>query len=330
VNVLRGTLAAFAGAVGGADRITVAPFDQPLGISGKLARRLARNTQLILRDEAHLARVIDPAGGSYFFERLSRDMAEAAWGVLQEVEAQGGVSHALDSGWIRDRIDASHAARAKRVASRRLAVTGVSEFPSLSEEPPETVAFDAPAEAPSTTGSPGGDLDPSAAKASALNGAPLASFGSPTTDQAVGAFPVRRLAEPFEALRDRASNGDAPRVFLACMGGLAEHTGRSTWMTNLLAAGGIAVTANDGYGSAQDAVAAFREAQSTVAVICSSDARYAEDLPSLVPALRDAGATTILLAGRPSDVSKAAGIDGHVHVGADVLSVLVTLWEAGS
>ena len=137
VNMLRTTVACFAAGVGGADSVTVQPFDAALGLPDSFARRIARNTQSLLVEEGHLARVLDPAGGSWYVESLTDELARAAWEWFTEIERAGGLAAALDSGLVRDRIATAWDARAKRLATRAEAITGVSEFPNLTEKLPE-------------------------------------------------------------------------------------------------------------------------------------------------------------------------------------------------
>ncbi|MFD3563055.1 methylmalonyl-CoA mutase family protein [Streptomyces sp. NPDC058686] len=205
VNMLRSTVATLAAGVGGADAVTVLPFDQALGLSDGFARRIARNTSTILIEESHLARVIDPAGGSWYVERLTDELAHAAWDFFQEIERSGGQAAALRSGMVRERLAESWFLRSGNLARRREPVTGVSEFPFLDEKP--VVREPAP-EAPS------------------------------------GGLPRVRRDEAFEALRSRsdahlAASGSRPRVFLAPLGPAAAHSARLTFAANLFQAGGI-------------------------------------------------------------------------------------------
>ncbi|MFF1735344.1 methylmalonyl-CoA mutase family protein [Streptomyces sp. NPDC058247] len=205
VNMLRSTVATLAAGVGGADAVTVLPFDQALGLSDGFARRIARNTSTILIEESHLARVIDPAGGSWYVERLTDELAHAAWDFFQEIERSGGQAAALRSGMVRERLAGSWSLRSENLARRREPVTGVSEFPFLDEKP--VVREPAP-EAPS------------------------------------GGLPRVRRDEAFEALRSRsdahlAASGSRPRVFLAPLGPAAAHSARLTFAANLFQAGGI-------------------------------------------------------------------------------------------
>ncbi|MCX2185311.1 methylmalonyl-CoA mutase subunit beta [Streptomyces sp. SKN60] len=205
VNMLRTTVATLAAGVGGAESVTVHPFDHALGLPDAFARRIARNTSTILIEESHLSRVIDPAGGSWYVETLTDELAHAAWEFFQEIERQGGQAAALRSGWIEQRLSATWAERSKALAKRREPVTGVSEFPHLAEKP--VVREPAPAE--------------------------------PT-----GGLPRVRRDEAFEALRARsdahlAATGARPRVYLAALGPAAAHTARLTFAANLFQAGGI-------------------------------------------------------------------------------------------
>ncbi|MDG4864931.1 methylmalonyl-CoA mutase subunit beta, partial [Streptomyces sp. T-3] len=135
VNMLRTTVATLAAGVGGADAVTVLPFDHELGLPDAFARRIARNTSTVLIEESHLARVIDPAGGSWYVERLTDELAHAAWAFFQDIERAGGQQAALRSGMVGDRLAATWAVRSKALAKRREPVTGVSEFPNLAEQP---------------------------------------------------------------------------------------------------------------------------------------------------------------------------------------------------
>ncbi|WP_329520913.1 methylmalonyl-CoA mutase subunit beta [Spirillospora sp. NBC_01491] len=205
VNMLRTTVATFAAGVGGADAVTVQPFDARLGLPDDSARRIARNTQTLLLEESSLARVVDPAGGSWYVERLSEDLAQAAWDWFTDIEGAGGLAEALGSGLVGGRLAETWARRRTDIARRKAPLTGVSEFPNLAETLPER--------------------DP----------APRAPGGG---------LPVVRYAQDFEALRDRsdaheADTGTRPRVFLATLGPIAAHTARASFAANLFQAGGI-------------------------------------------------------------------------------------------
>lgn len=310
VNILRATAGAFAAAVGGADIVTVTPHDHLLGPPGRTARRIARNVPILLEEESHLTTVADPAAGSWFVESLTREFCERGWAFFREIETRGGIASVLADGWLRERVDAVHEARARDVAKRRVPITGVSEFPHLAETP---ITMERPDRAAlrDRWGAPG----------------LLARKGDPIT---VDAFPERRTAESFEALRDRsdarlAATGTRPRAFLANLGPVAVHTARAAWSRNLLEAGGIEALDNKGFAEPAEAAAAFADSGAGLAVICSSDDVYAEKVCDTAVALKDAGAVTVMVAGRPGESEAAwreAGVDLFIHVGCDVHGTL--------
>ncbi|WP_328722947.1 methylmalonyl-CoA mutase subunit beta [Streptomyces sp. NBC_00247] len=287
VNMLRTTVACVAAGVGGADSVTVLPFDQELGLPDAFARRIARNTSTILMEESHLARVIDPAGGSYYVEQLTDQLAHAAWGFFQTIEKAGGQAAALRSGLVADRLTATWATRSRKLATRREPVTGVSEFPLVSEEPVERE----PAPAPLT-----------------------------------GGLPRVRRDEAYEALRARsdvhlAATGARPTVFLAALGPPAAHTGRATFVSNLFQAGGVTtVHAPVPVDPATAAEAYLTSGADGMAVLCSSDALYEEQAAAVSAALRAVGATTVFLAGGPGTAEPS--VDGYVYAGCDAVAVL--------
>ncbi|WP_028848855.1 methylmalonyl-CoA mutase family protein [Thermocrispum agreste] len=288
VNMLRGTVACFAAAVGGADAVTVLPFDAAIGLPDTFSRRIARNTSTILAEESKLAGVIDPAGGSWFVEKLTDDLATAAWREFQELEGLGGIVAALDSGALAERLEATWQARAQNLATRKDPLTGVSEFPDLHERAIER---------------------------------------KPLPPARTGGLPSIRYGQEFERLRDRAdaNPGGRPRVFLATLGTVAQHTARATFAANLFAAGGIEAVNPGATSSVADVVAAFLRSHTTVACLCGTDLAYQEQADEVAAALRKAGATRILLAGKPSDAHQ--GIDGFVYAGCNALEVLTATLE---
>ncbi len=303
VNLLRGTAAALGAVVGGADAVVVAPFDSAEGLAGDLGRRLARNTQLLLQEESHVGQVLDPAGGSYYVEALSAAIAEAAWALFQQVEGRGGIVAALTSGWLAEQVAAVAADRDRGIATRRRPITGVSEFPLLGEARPT------PPDWPPVDERPPVPLD-----------------GAPTTAPRLVA---RRLAEPFEALRAAAEAvASQPAVFLASIGTPAAYTARATFAANAFATAGIRSVGDRGFADAAEAAAAYRASGAPVAVICGTDAAYADLAVPFAAALKGAGAERVYLAGRPgerSDELAAAGVDEFLFVGVDVLDTMSRL-----
>ncbi|MFE3121477.1 methylmalonyl-CoA mutase family protein [Streptomyces niveus] len=291
VNMLRTTVASLAAGVGGADSVTVLPFDHTLGLPDGFARRIARNTSTILIEESHLGRVIDPAGGSWYVERLTDDLAHAAWAWFQEIERAGGQRAALRDGLIAERLAATWATRSEKLARRREPVTGVSEFPQLAEAP---VVRDAPPPA------------------------------------ATGGLPTVHRDDAFEALRSRsdahlASTGARPRVLLAALGPAAAHTARVTFASNLFQSGGVEPVHDPVTVDATTVADALTASGTTLACLCSSDPVYAEQAAQVAAALKAAGATRVYLAGRPGEQRETlirAGVDEFVAVGDDAVAVL--------
>ncbi len=284
VNMLRGTVAAFAAGVGGAQAVTVLPFDTALGVPDALGRRNARNTSSLLVHEAQLARVTDPAGGSFAVEKLTDDLAHVAWEELQRLESEGGLLASLDLGdaGFRARVGTVEATRAQQVASRRRPLTGVSEFPNLGEALPERRPW------------------------------PEASSFSD----------VHRYAAAFEELRDQPAG--AP-VFLATLGSVAQHTARATFASNLFAAGGVDTVAAGPTASVEELVKAYRasDPQSPVVCLAGSDASYAEVGAEAVAELREAGATYVVLAGKPGEKTVPEDmVDDSAAIGIDAIEFL--------
>jgi methylmalonyl-CoA mutase len=293
VNLLRETTAVFAAGIGGADAITTLPFTQALGLPDAFARRLARNTQLILLEESNLARVADPAAGAGGMEALTGALIEQAWSVFQSLEKQGGVYDAVASGTFVADVAKVRDLRAKAIASRKDPITGVSEFPNVLEEP-----------------------------VSVLKPAPINTQDAPLK-------PIR-LAADYEMLRDAADHAKHAAIFLANLGPIAAFTARAMFTKNFFEAGGIKAIGNDGFakdGQTDMAalVAAFKQSGAQLACLCSSDDVYATEAAEAAHALNAAGAKAIYLAGRPGDLEaslKAAGVDEFVFMGLDVLASL--------
>ena len=259
VNMLRTTIGCFAAAIGGADAITVLPFDAAIGVSDDFARRIARNTSAVLHDESSLARVVDAAGGAWFVESLTDSLADRAWDVFTRIQRAGGAARALEDGVVGELIAEVRQRRADDVAHRRMPITGVSEYAFIEE----------------------------AAVVRPLAPAPHAG----------GLLPRIRYAEDFEALRDRAdAAAQRPTVFLAGLGPLAAHQAPASFARNLFAAGGIESVS--GVGDIDQLVAEFRSAGTSVACLCGTDEMYAADGAAVARALRSAGAAQVWLAGR--------------------------------
>ena len=296
-NIVRGTIAALAAAVGGADAVTVLPFSATLGIPDAFSRRVARNTQLILIEEANLHRVADPAAGSGAIEALTDQLCRVAWDLFQGIERAGGAAAALEAGLIQNEVARVRAEREANVARRKDALVGTSDFPHLAED-----------------------------KVPVLGTPRLSIINS---DDA--ALPRHRVADAFERLRDRsddylARHGTRPKVFLACLGRAADFNASASFAKSLFEAGGIeAVEGND-----DNLAKRFTDSGAKLACLCSSDKGYAREAADAAKALAAAGAKHIYLAGKPGAdraALESAGIGSFLHQGCDTLQVLNAAYD---
>lgn len=290
VNLLRGTVAAFGAGVGGAQSVTVLPFDAALGLPDSMARRLARNTSALLIEESHVGRVIDPAGGSWFVENLTQEVAEAAWALFTAMEGRGGFTADLASGDLASSLAKSAHERAVRIAHRRDPLTGVSEFPDVHEIPLVRKAVSAP--------EPRG-------------------------------LPRVRYAEGFETLRDRADAAlEHPRVVLVAIGDVSDYTARTTFAKNFYEAGGIRAETIAFAHSARAEIAATGLACicSSDAVYGDQAIEVAQTLSDWgIKQIHLAGP-----GGDLKDALMESGVSVFVSLGVDVIDVLTTaLNESG-
>lgn len=332
VNLLRNTVAVFSAGIGGADSVCALPHTLAVGLPDQLARRLARNTQAILLEESNLARVKDPAAGSGALEDRTEKLCGAAWSFFQTIEAAGGLANALDQGLVQKQIAASRDELQRSVARRKRSITGVSEFPNLSETPVSVMAeaqrarqtkTDAPR---SSLPEPGTGEWTAAAKEVALKGYALSAIvtrpASVSTE--IG---TARISEPFEQLRTAAEQmkEKPPLVFLATLGSLAQFSARATWIANAFAAGGINTVAATVYPTFDALLEAFQESGATVACLVSSDGVYETDAAVAAAKLKAAGVHYLYLAGKPGEREtdlKDNGVDAFVYAGCDLLEVL--------
>jgi methylmalonyl-CoA mutase len=296
VNMLRTTIAVAAAGLGGADAITALPHTAPLGLPDAFARRVARNTQLVLLEESHLSRVADPAAGSGALEAMTQQLCTAAWSLFQEIEKSGGAWSALQSGAIQQQVAAVRAERQKAIAYRKDILTGATEFPNLHETAPTVRNF-----------------------------APEAAAG----ERPAAALPRIRLAEPFEALRDKsdqilARTGARPKIFLATLGKADEFGVRANFAKNFFEAGGIEAVGRDDEDPSPLADA-FRASGATLACLCGSDKAYENEAAATAAALKAAGARRLYLAGQPGKNEQAwrdAGVETFLDAGCDALAML--------
>jgi methylmalonyl-CoA mutase len=305
VNILRASIAVAAAGLGGADGITVLPHTAAFGLPDAFARRVARNTQLLLLEESNLARVADPAAGSGALEAMTQALCAAAWTLFQEIEKAGGIWAALESGMLQQKVAAVRAERQSAIARRKDSLTGTNEFPNLEETAPAVLAV-APAVAPIEGG--------------AADGAEQ--------------LPRIRLAEPFERLREAsdmvlAKTGARPKIFLANLGTPAEFTTRATFAKNFFEAGGIEAVSDES-ADRPNLAPAYETAGADLACLCSSDKVYEREALRAAQAIKAAGAKHIYLAGRPGEREAAfrgAGVQSFIYEGCDALATLNAAYD---
>jgi methylmalonyl-CoA mutase len=315
VNMLRATIATFSAGLGGANAITVLPHTLALGLPDAFARRVARNTQLVLLEESNLAKVSDPAAGSGGIETLTQQLCEAAWSLFQEIEKAGGLFTALEQGLIQRKVAATRAVREANIARRKEVLTGATEFPNLHE-----------------------------AAVTVLTAKPVALAPSGEEKFKFDALPPMRLAAPFERLRDWSDrilkdSGARPKIFLANLGTAADFTARAAFAKSFFETGGIEAVEflpppreassssplPEGVTDFAALAAAFRASGAVLACLCSSDNIYARQAAAAAKALQAADARHIYLAGRPGAQEaalRAAGVNDFVFAGGDALTVL--------
>ncbi|QQR88591.1 MAG: hypothetical protein IPJ88_10020 [Myxococcales bacterium] len=352
VNLLRTTVSTAVAMMSDVDSVSVSPYDSALRPSDESARRLARNTALILQQEGHLKTVQDPAGGSWFVESRTEQLAQAAWSMFQSIEAQGGFAKALQSGWIHDRIKAAREKRSALIATRKFPITGVSEFPNLNEQPlPSTNSTTHKNSVPEATKNAKTSFQAALADCSSAfeasltaleEGLPAATLARELKEQAlkkdgsvatVADLKAIRFAEDFEHLRDASDrylkkHGTRPRVLLANMGPLAKHIPRTMFSQNFLEAGGIQALSDQSFQSVDELMRTYKKTPTDVVIICSSDELYQEYAQPVCKALKEAGAKHVLLAGYPGEHEqqfKQAGIDNFIFLGCSTLTTLSEL-----
>ncbi len=353
VNALRGTVETFAAILGGADTISTAPYDEALGLPRPFSRKVAANTQLILREESFLDAVADPAGGSWYVEALTEQLAEAGWKVFQNIEKVGGMAQALQQGRVRDLVREVSSQRKKLLANRRQPITGTSEFPDLGEQSYgesgdeeaeeaarqhlQTLAANAPNRPLEAT------EEGSFATAQDLTrkGWAIESVVEATGSGDEAPWPQAKLdsgrdAESFEFLREASARclretGARPRVYLANFGPIKSHRARSGFARNLLNVGGIEAVPSVGDEGPDELAEGFAASACRVAVLCGSDEDYGKSAVAAAEALRRRGARILLLAGKPGDLEaelRRAGVSGFLFLGMDVVEVLQEILES--
>ncbi len=364
VNMLRTTVEAFAAVLGGSDSIAVAPFDEVIRTPDDFSRRIARNTQIILQKESHLDHVIDPAGGSWYIETYTDQLAQAAWKLFQEVEAKGGIRAALETGFPQQAVAAVAKERVKAAQTRKDTILGTNMYPNAKEKPLEVRKPDLAAIhkkrsaelAEFRTSSEQSDLTSvldklsqlldsapervlDAAIAAIISGATLGEITRTIRSRDVSRPKITpvcifRTAESYEQLRAsveaQAAAGTRPKIFLAVMGPLKQFKARADFSAGFFQVGGFEVVyPKKGFATPEEAAKAAVESGAKVAVICSTDDTYPELVPAFVKALKAADAKqAAIVAGYPTEhieAFKAAGVDEFIHIRANCYQILTDL-----
>jgi methylmalonyl-CoA mutase len=337
--------------------LSVEPFDTALRPSDEQSRRIAQNIQVMMQNEFNLTAPAAPAGGSWFVETLTGQVAEAAWGKLQDIEEEGGLKTALKSGSLQTSIAATLSERYKKLAARAERIVGSNMYVNTQE----TSNQRSEVRGQRSENCRGGNLPPADAppvnatdladEAGYCLGAVAAAFikGASVTQvkevlnkgggETVSAIEPHRLTEQFEALREKteahaAQSGKNIEVFLANMGPLSQHKARADFSAGFMEVGGFTVLRNNGFADVKSAAAAAIASKAQAAVLCSTDDTYPEIVPPLARAIKEkAPNMLVILAGMPAPEFKEAyaeaGMDDFIHIKADCLSVLRRIQQAG-
>ena len=298
VNMLRTTTEAMSAALGGADAITVKPFDAAFRASSDFSERISRNQQIILKEEAHFNKVADAAAGSYFIENLTNAIAESAWNIFLEIEAAGGYVQALQKGIIQTMVSEMQKTRLQNVSTRKETVLGTNQFPNSLEKAESTVCECAKQIWDMT-----------------VEGAEI---------ETIKPF---RMAFEFETLRlqtdDFSKNHKRPTVFMLTIGNLTMRKARAQFATNFFACAGYEIVDNNGFNTIEEGLNAAAEKKADIVVLCSSDEEYATLAPEAFDKI--AGKTILVIAGNPVDcleALKAKGIEHFIHARSNILETL--------
>jgi len=293
VNMLRGTTEAMSSILGGADLVSVLPFDYPYGKSSAFSDRIARSVQIIIRDESYLDRVADPASGSYYIENLTDSIGEKSWELFCEVESEGGFRKAFETGWIQEQVGSSRSKKLERTASGKGKILGTNAYPNLNEMILENYNKSVLHQA---------DESPLI---------PLKPF---------------RLSTMFEEVRLETEKSEKrPRVLPVKFGNPAWRRARATFTGNFFACAGYEILDQPAYETVEEVILAAKETNADIIVLCSSDDSYAEMAPPLLEKLRNK--VLIVVAGYPTDsleTLRKAGIEHFIHSKSNLLETLKT------
>ncbi|MCL2038858.1 MAG: acyl-CoA mutase large subunit family protein [Bacteroidetes bacterium] len=355
VNILRGTTEGLAAVLAGVNSLHIGTFDEELGMPSDFSRRVARNIQNILKDEAHIIDTIDPAGGSYYIETLTDKIITEVWNIFREIEKIGGISDALFSSKIQDDITDVVNKRKENVAFRRDTILGTNKYPNLLEAPVDSVIKVKSEEVIK-------HLDEVKARKKDVNTQPIWTakwedriakmieaynndatiadiFATKPKTDAIKCkpLPTYRTAELFEELRFAANNyktktGKAPQMYFECFGTLKQYKPRADFSNDFFAVGGFEITMGQGYLTDKDAIANIEKINAPIVVICSTDDIYPEVVPNYVAELKKQKPNIkVILAGLPKDyidAFKEAGVDDFIHIKSNVYETLKGLLKS--
>jgi methylmalonyl-CoA mutase len=366
VNMLRVTTEAFSAISGGCDSLHVEPFDSLLGLPTAFSRRIARNVQIVLRDESHFKHPVDPAGGSWYVEDLTAQLAQKIWEQFQTIEKNGGMLASLESEQVQNHLNAKADERLKNISSRKTVFVGTNKYPNFTEKSPKVSVPDMKAVAKSRAIKVGqfkkkrdsAQLSASLEKFQTVRkqkdsgwfeyaiqaaelGASLAEITQAMREKSESLVQVKplhlhRLAEPFEKLRYHTQEyaqkkGKAPSIFLANMGPIPQHKPRADFSTSFFQLAAFDILENKGFQDIDDAVNAFKDSNARIAVICSTDATYPDLVPELAKKIKALSTENIVIvAGYPKDhiqAFKEAGVDDFIHLKSNALAFLENLQQ---
>ncbi len=365
VNILRSTTQAFSGAVGGVSSLQVGCFDEAVRPGGEIAKRIARNIQIMLQTEFDLLQPTDPAGGSWYIETLTMQVAEEIWSLMQNADSNGGFLKSLEDGHIQENVEKIFNSRLKNLAFRSDRALGTNMYPNNNEQ---ALEYEAPCGEelfrkrkdavdsykeimdnehtqntlkmimPSIEGRKGALVE--AVINSFMAGASIGEVRDVLNDGFNGEVKVKpigshRWTEKFEALRKRTENyiartGDNVRVFLVNMGPIPQHKARADFSTGFMEVAHFQVLKNTGFETTDEAIDAAVRSGADVAVICSTDDTYPELVPPIAQGIKSKiPAMKLFLAGAPAPEFKEsylnAGVDDFIHVRANCYEILQSI-----
>ncbi len=359
VNMLRCTIEAMAGIIGGVESLYTAPFDEIASVPGTFSKRIARNLQIVLREESRIGQVADPAAGSYYIETLTDSVAHETWRLFQSIEGQGGFLAAAQNGFIQDMIEKTAEEKRKNISRRRDVIVGSNQYPNLGEKALKNEMPDIPQVAKQIEDSLKNHLSGRMTDATVLSqslrevlrgrsgnmiaamaavlqeGLTVAEVNDVLRDSGRDTTRIRQLrqfraAEDFEHLRDAVSSSEAkPKIFLATYGPGFWRRARATFTSGFFGTAGLDVIDNPGFDTPEAAAAAALDARADVLVACSDDESYPDMLPRMISTLRESDSRMIVVvAGYPKDsveMLEKAGVDLFIHVKSDAGAILAQL-----